>query len=101
MNHFQKLVTGLTFRLFLVALILNATLIGAWWALSVELELPDAVAFGALGAIGLLLAWLFASYAAALATKPVKAIWQTVVHLAPGERSTEAPKLDQLKVGRE
>lgn len=101
MNHFQKLVTGLTFRLFIIALILNAAILGAWWALSVQLELPNAVALVILSAIGILLAWLFASYAAALATKPVKAIWDMVVHLAPGNRGVEPPKVDQLKVGRE
>jgi signal transduction histidine kinase len=101
MDHFQKLVTQLTIRLFLTALVMNGILIASWWGLSSQLDLPDNIVFGAVGAIGLLFAWIFASYASSLAVKPVKAIWQTVVHLAPGDRPVDPPKLEKLRIGRE
>jgi signal transduction histidine kinase len=53
------------------------------------------------GALSIVLAGLFARYASRLAMQPTKALWQTVVHLAPGDRSVEPANIEKLRVGRE
>jgi signal transduction histidine kinase len=101
MDYLHKLRNQLTIRLFIAALATNALIIGGWWLMTQVINLEPHMILIIASALGLAAAWLFARYASSLALQPTRALWQTVVNLAPGDRSVEPANIEKLRVGRE
>ncbi len=101
MNHLQKLTAQVRLRIFLLSGLQGLITFGIWWLLSTYSPLGDTVTLVIAVLITLLMAWLLATVATQLALEPTTALWQAIVHLSPGKRGVQAPKIDKLHVGRE
>jgi two-component system sensor histidine kinase VicK len=101
MDNLQRLRSQL--RLYLLVLIVGANIVtlGLYWALADQLDLsaPLALAIGA--GTAAILAFAAAHLGSGVAIGPIKALWQAILHLSPTEQGVAAPKLEDLKVGRE
>ena len=84
-----------------MTLLENIVLIAIWWG---GLSLTSA-SYAALAGISLItaivLSLIIVFTGSERAVQPMRAIWQAIVHLSPGEQSVAAPKTDELKLGRE
>ncbi|HVU59619.1 MAG TPA: ATP-binding protein [Candidatus Saccharimonadales bacterium] len=101
MDYQQGLRIQIRAYLIFVILIENLLLIAALWFVAThyhELPLID-LAFGAYG-VSVVMTFIIAFAAADYAMEPLRALWQIIVHIAPGEQQVAAPDLSKLVVGR-
>lgn len=101
MDYLQSLIRQAKLRLFIIVLLNNAVLIGAWWVGDklLGLNVPELVAL--LVVIALVETSLIATSLGGYLMGPVKAIWQTILHLSPSSEGIAAPKPESLHFGRE
>ncbi|HTB48884.1 MAG TPA: ATP-binding protein [Verrucomicrobiae bacterium] len=101
MDYLQRLTRQAKLRLFIVILSDNAVLIGGWWLGNKILGL-SALELGALLlAIAIIETSVVATSLGSYLMQPVKALWQTILHVAPGSGGVAAPKPESLGFGRE
>lgn len=76
-------------------------LIVAWYCIEQFASLSTDLIAAVLVAIAIILALLIAYVLNKKINLPFKSLWQAIVHLSPQETGQPAPKLDNLKLGRE
>jgi signal transduction histidine kinase len=101
MDHLQQLGNQLRQHVILLICLGNVLLGGFWWA---------AVTYTSLDPLWILVASLLLGVAMAIAIahtitpfvlQPVRALWQAVLHLSPSQQGVPAPKVNELRLGRE
>jgi signal transduction histidine kinase len=101
MDYLQKLIRRTQLVLFIIILIDNAVLIGGWWLGSKILGLKTIELIGLLVVVALLETALIAVALGRRLMQPLRAVWQIILHLAPGSNDIPAPKPEALHFGRE
>ncbi|HVC36552.1 MAG TPA: ATP-binding protein [Candidatus Dormibacteraeota bacterium] len=102
MDFLRHLTSQAKLKIFLFLIFNDLLLIAVWLSLSYFLKINNLITAGMLSSLGLLLAGLIAIYLSGLLMQPLKALWQTILHLAPHEQSTlRAPNIDKLRFGRQ
>jgi signal transduction histidine kinase len=101
MDYLQLLTRQAKLRLFVIVLLDNGILIGGWWLGNKILGLSALGLLALLVVIALLETGLIATSLGNYLMQPVKALWQTVLHLAPNSDGVAAPKPETLRFGRE
>ncbi len=103
MDHLSKVVRTVRWYLMVIFLAYDAMVVGLWWLLGhvVSHPLSDTQILVALVVISPALIIIFAFITAVFVTSPLKAIWQTILHISPTEHNIAAPKLASLRLGRE
>lgn len=101
MDHFDQLLGKVRRHLFTVLLLNNLVLIEVWWANDQYFHLSSTILLIILVGIGLITPLAFALSSAGYLLQPLRALWQAIVHIAPGDHAVAAPKLETLQLGRE
>ncbi|MCA9324719.1 hypothetical protein KDA23_01450 [Candidatus Saccharibacteria bacterium] len=101
MDHLQQLTRQIRRYLLWAILFENIVLIGAWYGLSELLGLPTIACAAIVAGLGFGLTVLITFIASDYVLQPTKALWQAVLHIAPGDHGVAAPNLDALKVGHD
>lgn len=100
MDRFQALRTQIRAYLIFVILIENLLIVlGIWYAPSHMHIALGTVALGAY-AVSIVMTFIITFAAADYALQPLRAIWLTILHIAPHESGVAAPDLKKLAVGR-
>lgn len=76
-----------------------ALIMGVYWAL--QYVLHSNILFAVMSVVGLVLVFVTARFMTALATAPLKNVWDAVQHVSPQGGDSPAPVLEQIKLGRE
>lgn len=101
MNHLDKIRNLIRHRLILLIILENLLIVGIWWYAQtyyiIDTSLLALISLTLGLALALVIGWLSADYV----LQPLKAIWQAVLHLSPTEHGVAAPKLEDIKLGRE
>jgi signal transduction histidine kinase len=79
----------------------NALIISGWWFGQKVLKLNSTELAGLLSLIALVATVLIALALGKLLTQPVKALWQTVLHLTPDSTGVPPPHVENLWLGRD
>src|SRR4051812_3772251 len=101
MDYLTQLIRNTKLSLFFVVLLDNAILIGVWWLGSYVLHLQPLVLIGILAVLVVLQAVIISVAIGGLLVQPLRAIWQTILHLAPHQESVLPPKPESIHFGRE
>jgi signal transduction histidine kinase len=101
MNYLQRLIRDTKLYIFIILLVDNGILLGGWWLGNKVLGLTGTELIALLLAIAAIEASLIATGLGNYLAQPVKALWQTVLHLAPNGAEIAAPKLESVWFGRE
>jgi signal transduction histidine kinase len=101
MDNLQALTKTIRSRLLLFIFLENLLLIGVWWAVSSFDVLPGFAALAITLLLTAILTPLIASGTTKRVMEPLTALWQAILHLSPTEHGIAAPKVEDLKVGRE
>ncbi len=101
MDHFDQLLGKVRRHLFTVLLLNNLVLIELWWANDQYFHFSSTVLLIILICVGLLTPLCFALSTAGYLLQPLRALWQAILHIAPGDHPVAAPKLESLHLGRE
>jgi signal transduction histidine kinase len=101
MDHFDKLLGQVQRHLFIVILLNNIVLIELWWANEQYFHLASTTLLIILAATGVLMPVGFALSSAGYLMRPLRALWQAIMHIAPGDHAVAAPNIDSLHLGRE
>lgn len=101
MDHYEQ--TRAQIRRTLLGLfVLQATLLLAGsWALYTYTTLEPWMAAAGLGTFGLLFAAVASANGSKRVSQPLKALWQTILHISPAGEAVAAPDPSKLKLGRE
>lgn len=101
MDHFRKLENQIQARILGSYFLVFAVTFGVVYVAAFVLELPTIVAGGIGVFVGGVMTLLLAKLMTQAALEPLKAIWQSVLHVDPDHQGTPAPDLNKLHVGRE
>lgn len=101
MDYLSELIRRTKISLFLVLLVDNALLVGGWWLGHEILNLNGPEIIGLVVGIALLETTLIATTLGSLLMQPVKALWQTILHLSPQGKSVAAPQPGSVHYGQE
>jgi signal transduction histidine kinase len=72
-----------------------------YWLLKSYTNLGGLLILGTSLALAVVLSWLAVRAGSNLFMQPVQALWQAVLHLNPSEHGVAAPKIEDLRLGRE
>jgi signal transduction histidine kinase len=101
MDYFQRFVAQFRQRIFVLLFVNNLIILADWYLADQVFKLTGQWLLVILLVIPLLslsvLPWLTARYL----TEPTKLLWQAILHLVPDTSSIPAPKLENVKLGRE
>lgn len=101
MDYLQKYFTQFRNRLWILLLVNNALVAGAWYA-SVQFGLKGWEQLAVLISVPLVLTIVLPLLVLEPLARPTRQLAQAILHIAPGAASTAgAPKVDQLRFGRE
>jgi signal transduction histidine kinase len=101
MDSLQQLTKKIKGQLFLRIALGNIVLVTLFWAgLRVKALDPSVVA-AIVAAIGLVIAAAIAIPTTNWIQQPLEALWKVILHLSPSEHGVNAPKVEDLKLGRE
>lgn len=101
MNHLQKFTRQVRDHLLIILLANNAFLIGAGWYAFNRQDLSPTGALIVTAVIGLVLTIGFAVLSTIYLTKPLRTVWQAIIHIAPETADQPAPNLSRLSLGKE
>ena len=101
MDYLTQLIRNTKLSLFFILLLDNAVLIGGWWLGSHVWHLQPLLLIGLIVAIVLVQAAIISIALGGLVMQPLRAVWQTILHLAPHQESITPPKPESLHFGRE
>jgi signal transduction histidine kinase len=76
-------------------------LVGGWWVLHTYFGVDTLVSLGILALLGLVMAGALAYAATNFVLEPTKALWQIILHIAPGYHGVIPPKVSAIHVGRQ
>ncbi len=101
MNYLDQLRNRIGIYLLAIIVVENSIVIAVYWTLQHHTNLnPYIIVAGSLTVSALLafvIMWFFSNYV----IQPLRAVWQTIVHLSPSEHGITAPKIEKLRLGRE
>ncbi len=101
MNYLDQLRNRIGIYLLAIIVIENSIVIAFYWALQYYTSIDTFIILAGSLTLGVLLAclimWFFSSYV----VQPLRAVWQAIVHLSPTEHGITAPKVENLRLGRE
>lgn len=100
MNHLQKLIRQIAWRIFAVTLVGCLLAAAAWEISSSYLNQPIIAGGAALGFI-LILVLVLARYCAKKIVEPVQVLWQAILHVSQATANVPAPNLEQVKLGHD
>ena len=101
MDYLQRLVRQTKLRLFVIILLDNSILIGGWWLGNKILRLDGPELVALLVILAVAETGLIATSLGSYLMQPLKALWQTVLHLAPDSNGVAAPTPESLHFGSE
>jgi signal transduction histidine kinase len=103
MDHLSKLVRTVRWYLIGIFFAYDLLVVALWWLFEHVLthRLSDIQVLIALVLLSPVLIVVFAFITAAYVTSPLKAIWQTILHISPTEHNIAPPKVESLRLGRE
>ncbi|HET7320672.1 MAG TPA: ATP-binding protein [Candidatus Saccharimonadales bacterium] len=101
MDNLQKLTSQTKAALLVGFTINNALIIGSWWLGSQVLKLHTVTLLVLVAGTALVSIVVISSVLSGWLLKPMKALWQSILHLNPYEHGFTAPDLTKLQVGRE
>jgi two-component system sensor histidine kinase VicK len=101
MDNLARLRFQIRLYVFGVVAAISITTLAVYWGLSRFTPLSDFLALGISVTASIAAGFIAAHWISGLVTQPIQALWQAILHLNPTEHSIAAPKLEQLKVGRE
>ena len=101
MDHLQKFSSQIRIRQLFLLVVSNGTIIGGWWAGSQILGLDTLTLLWALISLALIASVTFAAFSSGYLTKPIKLVWQAVMHVAPETANVPAPSLKSTHLGTE
>lgn len=101
MDNLQRFRHSARNRLLVGLAIENLLLAAAGWLVFRQLPLAWPLALGAMGLLALILAAATALSTTRYFITPMRALWQSILHLAPHGEAIAAPDLSRLRVGRE
>jgi signal transduction histidine kinase len=90
-------------RKYLLGLVVaeNIVIGGIYWILANYTSLSGPIILGASLALAVVFSWLAVLVGSNLVMQPLRALWQAVLHLNPTEHGVAAPKIEDLRLGRE
>lgn len=101
MDQLDQLRIRIRRHLLLLILLENFALIAIWWA-GLKFSSLNAISLAGISlAAGVAFGLIIAFGISRRAIQPLKAIWQAIVHLSPDDQAVPAPKVEDLKLGRE
>ncbi len=101
MDNFQKLLAQARNYLFLILLVENAVVLTVVWLGRQVFGLPFTSAMLLGGMAGVIIISVLSTVIAAFITKPTAAIWQAVMFLTSHAEAVAAPKVEELRFGRQ
>jgi two-component system phosphate regulon sensor histidine kinase PhoR/two-component system sensor histidine kinase VicK len=101
MDHLQKFVKQVRSRQILILLLGNLILIGAWWYADSMLHLAEYLLLYLLLGVAILQSVLLGMASTDYLARPVKLVWQAVMHVAPDAANVPAPKVTSGTLGGE
>jgi two-component system sensor histidine kinase VicK len=101
MDHLQNLRQRIRLYIFFVVLLENVAVLGVWWMLHQLTSLPTTIIALIAVLVGSAILLLVAIVVSNYVLQPLQAVWQTILHLSPTEHGVAAPRIEDLKVGRE
>lgn len=101
MDNFQKLHNQVAARLFGAMVAIGALTALVWWLAAYKFELP-AIEAALLGAVIILSgSILVAGVMAKMVLEPLRLLCQAIIYVDPDHHGSNAPNLDNIKLGRE
>jgi signal transduction histidine kinase len=100
MDHLEQVRRKLFSIIFVILLCENAIFVALWWFGNRQNQGPE-LALLIISLSALLVSCLVALLISRIATEPLKAIWQGIIHISPSEHGVGPPKITKLTVGRE
>ncbi|GAC1498368.1 MAG: hypothetical protein NVS1B10_00140 [Candidatus Saccharimonadales bacterium] len=101
MDHLEQLRTKIWLWLLVGLFAGNLVVLFSYYELSHVLKLNNLLALSSSLAIAIGLSLLLASIYSKFVLIPLKALWQIILHLSPTDHGFAAPKIEELKLGRE
>ena len=101
MDHLTKLKKQLRNQLFLGLLISGLSVVAAWWFGSRYLELDTTYILSLTIFVALFSSLILAQVLSDSLIKPIKSLWQAILHVTPNSNNIPAPNLEEIKLGRE
>ncbi len=103
MDHLSKVVRTVRWYFVLIFFAYDVLVVGLWWLFGhgISRHLTDLQVLLALAIVSPILIVIFAFISASFVTSPLKALWQTILHISPTEHNIAPPKPESLRLGRE
>ena len=101
MDHLQKITSQTRYRLAFMLLCNNVLIIGTWWATKEYLAMADHEVMAIVGAVAFISLILVAGIGGPIVMKPLRLVWEAVLHIAPDTVNQKAPDLKKIHYGRE
>lgn len=101
MDDLEKLRRHVRLYLFGLIAIENTVILAAAWGLDRFTGLGLAPSLGFSLLLGLVSGLVLVRLACDFLTEPLEALWQAILHLSPTEQGVAAPRLEDLRFGRE
>lgn len=101
MNHLKRFANTVTILTLAAVLVPGFLALGTNLIATDMLGFPPVVAFGLASAVFVILAVPMSLWLAKLSLRPVEKVWQAIWYADPEKSDVPAPKVDDLKVGRE
>jgi signal transduction histidine kinase len=90
-----------TLRLLLVLFLCNGLVIGAYVLTALVFETPVLITIVAMSGTAIIASVTSGLLLTGHLLQPVRALWQLILHISPSEHGVTAPKIDDLRIGRE
>ncbi len=101
MNHLKRFTSQLSNLIFLGVFLPGILALGGYLIAYELLGLSSLVSLGVSTTLYVIAAIIAYSVLLRATTLPIEKVWQAIWHVSPGKNNVAAPKLDQLKLGRE
>ncbi|HEX3569123.1 MAG TPA: ATP-binding protein [Candidatus Saccharimonadales bacterium] len=101
MDHLQKFTSQVRSHVLTILFINNVCLLLAWWLGTYVLHLGEYWVIALLIGMALLLVVAVGSFSTDYLTRPLKLVWQAILHIAPDTANVPAPNLTHEHLGRE
>ncbi len=101
MDNFEHLLNQVRRHLYVILALNNIVIIELWWANEVFFHFDASILLLVLAFVAVTLPIGFALTSGKYVLQPLRALWQAIVHIAPGDHQVAAPKLEELRMGRE
>ncbi len=101
MDNLEQLRRSVRLYLFGAVLFENILLIGIGWSLYKYTKLGSIPSLASSLLLSSLMTLLLVRIVSSFVMQPMRALWQAILHLSPSEQGIAAPKIEDLRMGRE